>query len=274
VFGCGTFLKELIPIEAGAAIVFYIGIIITAQAFQTTPREHAPAVAISLFPALAALLALKFQALMIDANATTTIAELISNPSPDAQVPEISGLLALFGANAGWLVSALILTAIGVAFIEKRYKVAAIWSGAATVLTLIGLLHSYRVEGNVIREFFIWQPAPVVSVEAEASAMGPAEADPPAGIAQATTPTDERAETSPAATRPAVAATQPAKPTFSYRAYPLAVGYALATLVFALAAINTRKRERVAAAVEPGESKPPTGPLPTPGGEPPSASSG
>ena len=55
-FGLGPFLNALIPIEAGAAIVLYIGIIITAQAFQATPREHAPAVAIALFPALAAMI--------------------------------------------------------------------------------------------------------------------------------------------------------------------------------------------------------------------------
>ena len=55
-FGLGPFLRALVPIEAGAAIVLYIGIIITAQAFQVTPRSHAPAVAIALFPAIAAIL--------------------------------------------------------------------------------------------------------------------------------------------------------------------------------------------------------------------------
>jgi AGZA family xanthine/uracil permease-like MFS transporter len=193
-FGCGTFLKELIPVEAGAAIVMYIGIIITAQAFEATPRRHAPAVAIALFPGLAATLALMLPLFLADAGAPTTIAEMVRNVGPTTQVPTLPGILALFGANAGWLVSALILTAMAVAFIEKHYKTAAIWCGAATLLTLIGLLHSYRVEGNVIREFFIWQ-----SVE-----------------------------------------TVPA-PTFTYRAFPLAVGYALATVVFSLAAMRTRK---------------------------------
>ena len=36
------------------AIVLWIGIIITAQAFQATPPAHAPAVAVGLFPAIAA----------------------------------------------------------------------------------------------------------------------------------------------------------------------------------------------------------------------------
>lgn len=47
-------VASVIPIEVGAAIVLWIGIIITAQAFQASPTEHAPAVAIGLFPALAA----------------------------------------------------------------------------------------------------------------------------------------------------------------------------------------------------------------------------
>ena len=89
-FGCGTILSELIPIEAGAAIVMYIGIIITAQAFQATPRGHAPAVAIAIFPALAALLAVKFPLLLADSGSTITLAELLHNPPPTMKVPEIA----------------------------------------------------------------------------------------------------------------------------------------------------------------------------------------
>ena len=43
----------LIPLEAGIGILLYIGIIIVAQAFQETPKEHAPAVALGIVPALA-----------------------------------------------------------------------------------------------------------------------------------------------------------------------------------------------------------------------------
>ena len=43
----------LIPFEAGIGILLYIGIIIVAQSFQETPKEHAPAVALGIVPALA-----------------------------------------------------------------------------------------------------------------------------------------------------------------------------------------------------------------------------
>ena len=36
------------------AIVLWIGIVISAQAFQVTPREHAPAVVIGMLPAIGA----------------------------------------------------------------------------------------------------------------------------------------------------------------------------------------------------------------------------
>ena len=224
-FGCGTFLSELIPIEAGAAIVMYIGIVITAQAFQATPREHAPAVAIALFPGLAAYLVIMIPLILNDSQASLTLAEMVKNMGPTSQLTILPGLLALFGANAGWMISALILTAIAVAFIEKRYKTATIWCAIATVLTLIGLLHSYRIEDNAIREFFIWQTDPVVGVKQ-------------------TAPVDE-AVTSQTASKIGSATTIviiPGKHIYSYRAYPVAVGYALATIVFALAAVSVKKR--------------------------------
>src|SRR6185295_7879938 len=43
----------IIPLEAGIGILLYIGIIIVAQAFQETPKEHAPAVALGIVPAMA-----------------------------------------------------------------------------------------------------------------------------------------------------------------------------------------------------------------------------
>src|SRR5947209_14017060 len=48
------YIAHAVPVDAGMAIVLWIGIVITAQAFQATPREHAPAVVIGILPGLAA----------------------------------------------------------------------------------------------------------------------------------------------------------------------------------------------------------------------------
>ncbi|MEP0847285.1 MAG: NCS2 family permease [Phycisphaerae bacterium] len=157
-FGFGPWLRALIPIEAGAAIVVYIGIIITAQAFQATPREHAPAVAIGLFPALAALVLITLANFLDDAGGAKTLADLVAAPTPKTMY--LPGLLALTGANSGWILVTLILSACGAALIDHRYKAATIWTALAAALTLIGAMHAYRLEGNVVRELFAWQSAP------------------------------------------------------------------------------------------------------------------
>lgn len=212
VYGLGPSLAALIPIEAGAAIVMYIGIIITAQAFQATPREHAPAVAIALFPAMAALLIVNLPLFLRDAGATATLAQMLQSITPQAGVPALPGMVALTGANSSWFVTTLILTAAATALIDRKYAAAASWCGAAAVLTAIGLLHAYRIEpNNDIRELFLWQTA-----------------DSPV----------------------------------TYRAIPIAVGYALATVVFALVAWREGGRARPPASTEPTPGAPRSVPPP------------
>ena len=46
--------EQLSTIDAGMAIVLWIGVVISAQAFQTTRRAHAPAVVIGLLPGVGA----------------------------------------------------------------------------------------------------------------------------------------------------------------------------------------------------------------------------
>ena len=55
VTGAAAVVAAIIPIEAGMAIVLWIGIVIGAQAFQATPIKHAPAVIVGLLPGIAGL---------------------------------------------------------------------------------------------------------------------------------------------------------------------------------------------------------------------------
>src|SRR5450631_3243266 len=53
-FGIISLMTALIPVVAISPILLYIGMLIGSQAFQETPRRHAPAVVIALVPSLAA----------------------------------------------------------------------------------------------------------------------------------------------------------------------------------------------------------------------------
>ena len=52
--GTLAWIAWAMPIDAGMAIVLWIGMMIIAQAFQATPREHAPAVVVGLLPGIGA----------------------------------------------------------------------------------------------------------------------------------------------------------------------------------------------------------------------------
>src|SRR6516165_7258445 len=53
-FGIISLMTALIPVVAISPILLYIGMLIGSQAFQETPRRHAPAVVMALVPSIAA----------------------------------------------------------------------------------------------------------------------------------------------------------------------------------------------------------------------------
>jgi AGZA family xanthine/uracil permease-like MFS transporter len=138
---------NFIPLEAGIGILLYIGIIITAQSFQETPKEHALAVALGLFPALAA-----WGLLMVEAGVRAAGKSLYDvGLSGFAQSLAIHGMISL---ERGFIFSSMILAAIGVFLIEKEFFRAAWWSLAAAVFSAVGIIHAYELTpGGVVSRF-------------------------------------------------------------------------------------------------------------------------
>lgn len=145
--GLVGFISALIPVEAGAAILLWIGITIAAQAFQVTPKAHAPAVVIGFFPALAAW------GLMILENtlrAAGTNIELVSIKTLSLQIP-INGLIAL---ERGFIFTSMILSAMTVCLIEKNFQRASIWALVAALISATGLMHGYTISHGVIQNAY------------------------------------------------------------------------------------------------------------------------
>jgi AGZA family xanthine/uracil permease-like MFS transporter len=131
-------VTAVIPIEAGAAILLWIGITIGAQAFQATPRAHAPAVVVGFFPALAA-----WGLLMLESGlrASGQTVGAVGLASLAGQLP-IAGMIAL---ERGFIFTSMILAALTVALVEGRYRGAAAWAAVAATVSATGLMHGYRV---------------------------------------------------------------------------------------------------------------------------------
>lgn len=156
-------ISATVPIEAGAAIILWIGIIITAQAFQASGETYAPAVAMGLFPAIAAwgatvmlgtIMAAQGQNLyefVTHANAppSAITAELESAPRPTQAktVLEVNGFLvhALLLMERGYIFTCMILAATSACLIDRKFTSAAVWMLVAAVFTGIGLMHAYQV---------------------------------------------------------------------------------------------------------------------------------
>jgi adenine/guanine/hypoxanthine permease len=154
-------ISRLIPIEAGIAIVLWIGIIITAQAFQVTPREHAPAVAFGLFPAIAAWGATVTQGAFILIAVTATAAaptmqQLLTADMPGSLGTEVNGFLihGLILMERGYILTCMSLAAISAFLIDRKFYAAALWSLLAAVFAGFGLTHAYQLSGNDVNYLF------------------------------------------------------------------------------------------------------------------------
>jgi len=143
-FGLGGLVSAVIPLEAGIAIVLYIGLVITAQAFQTTPRSHAPAVAVGLFPAIAAW------GVLVVTQTLGAAGMVAGDPSLGARALEdgaafaraglrLDGLTAL---NAGFILTCMVWSAAAAWLIDGYPRRAAAWMAVAGVLAWLGFIHA------------------------------------------------------------------------------------------------------------------------------------
>ncbi|MFN8179659.1 MAG: NCS2 family permease [bacterium] len=142
--GTLAYIAWAVPIDAGMAIVLWIGIVICAQAFQATPRAHAPAVVVGLLPGVAA-----WGALMAKNGLRAAGYGTPGGPPFDASLIEkfrgsdtwIHGAFAL---EQGFILSAMVLAAATTCVIDRRFGRAAAWCAIGASLSAVGLMHSYR----------------------------------------------------------------------------------------------------------------------------------
>lgn len=142
--GSLSYIAWAVPVDAGMAIVLWIGIVIAAQAFQETPKRHAPAVVMGMLPGIAAWGAFMaksgVRAADYGGEAMPAFSATLLTRFQQADI-WIDGAFAL---EQGFIFSAMILSALTVAIIERQFIKAALWSLAAAVLSLCGLIHSFR----------------------------------------------------------------------------------------------------------------------------------
>ena len=138
-FGIIARISTLIPLVAISPILLYIGMLIGAQAFQETPKSHAPAIVPALTPHLAA-----WGKLLIDNSlgAAGTSAAAIGMDKL-AQVGVLYEGLAVMGSGA--IVGGLVLGAVAACIIDREFRRAAMFATAGAALTFFGFMHGEAI---------------------------------------------------------------------------------------------------------------------------------
>ena len=136
----------IIPKATVFPILVFVGLEITAQSFQATPRRHYAAVALACIPALASLALLyvdKMQGALLPPGSAVEL--------PPPLKAEIATLRVM--AN-GFVVTSLIWASLLAALIDRRLLRGAAFSAMAGLFTLFGVIHSPLV-GNPV--FLPWR---------------------------------------------------------------------------------------------------------------------
>lgn len=133
-----------VPIDVGLAIVLWIGIVITAQAFEATPNRHAPAVVIGVLPGVAAWGTLMAKNGLRAAGTGVPGGPPFSPALVDAFRASDTWIDGAFALEQGFIFTAMILAAVTASIIDRRFVVAARWALLAAALSAVGLVHAYR----------------------------------------------------------------------------------------------------------------------------------
>jgi len=139
-FGTISVMSALIPTVAILPILLYIGMLIGSQAFQETPKRHAPAIVLAIVPSMA-----NWGLTMINnALAAAGILAVSDALAGDMMNKGIfyHGLQTLGGGST---LGGLILGATAVCIIDRNLVKAAGFAFAGAILTFFGLMHGEHV---------------------------------------------------------------------------------------------------------------------------------
>ena len=137
--GLITFVQAIIPAEAAYVILLYVGLVITAQAFQSTEKRHAPAVAMALIPHIANFAVGQINN-VIKAFGNTADADGIA--AMVAAGVDYEGLTILAGGAA---MSAMLLSAIVAFLIDHDFKKVSITCAISAFLSFFGIIHGSKI---------------------------------------------------------------------------------------------------------------------------------
>lgn len=145
IFGYLSFIVDLLPAAAVAPILIFIGIEITAHAFEATPKKHFKAIALAFLPTIAYLVQIEHGLLL------GSLGKSASNLTGEMIVSYRSTLV----LGNGFIVTSLLWGGAFAALLDHRLVRAAVFMAVCSAATLCGAIHSPLASGAT---FLPWAP--------------------------------------------------------------------------------------------------------------------
>jgi len=138
-FGVIALMMAIIPVVAILPILLYIGMLIGSQAFQETPKRHAPAIVLALMPQIAAWGKGQIDSALGAAGTSVDAVGL----DKLAQGGVLYRGLEVLGGGA--TLAGIILGAITVFIIDREFNKSAAFAVTGAILSFFGFIHGEAI---------------------------------------------------------------------------------------------------------------------------------
>ena len=154
IFGYIAFLADALPKPALAPILVFVALDITEQSYLATPKRHAAAVTLAVFPSVAQLVQIFLSQVYGGALMAAAIDPAGTMKATGLTNPDFIGTFGVMVLLAhGFILTAMLWGGAAAFLIDRRVIAAAVTLGACGVLALFGFIHSIMPAGGV---YFPW----------------------------------------------------------------------------------------------------------------------
>ncbi|MTI94692.1 MAG: hypothetical protein FH749_04265 [Firmicutes bacterium] len=136
VLGVVPILLNVVPLVAVLPILLYIGLVMGAQAFQATPKQHAPVVILAIIPWVA----------MWGINLVDNALNAAGTNAYEVGIGALENASVLYnGMNIlsnGAIITSMVIASVAAYVIDHKFKHAAIYALAGAVFSFFGFVHA------------------------------------------------------------------------------------------------------------------------------------